>query len=139
MVVSHVALVATSTSALDGKAGRPTAPAPSPAKVLGNAQIGAPGESDITIVVNSTIVPWTWLLVLMMGGAVLLAGRRCFFTVMPLIVDVVELMVMVAVDILLSWCRSAKRPHGLDWPLGATSSSSRTMMCLVGHAPLGDG
>ncbi len=138
-MVKHAATVV-SSSALEGAEDRPIAPAPSPVKDLGNAQFGAPSELDITIVVNSTIFLWTWMLmlVLTMGGVVLTAGRRCFFSVMPLIVDCVVLMVKLAVDMLLSWCPSATYPHGQERPLGATSSSSRTMTCLVGRAPLGD-
>ncbi len=138
MVVNRNSTMAQRPWALAGGTERPTAAAVSHVKLLGNAQSCAPSVSVITIVINSTILLWTWMLLMLKGGAALSAGRRCFFSVVPLIVDCVDL-IRVVMDMLLAWFPSAFFPRGLVWPLGATSSSSRTMMCPVGRAPLGDG
>jgi hypothetical protein len=139
MVVSLAPTLAVRQHALAGASVRLRALAPSPAESLGNARYGAPSLSAITIVVNSTIFLWTWMLVMQEGRAAMLGGRRCFFSVVLPFMDCVEVMAVATMDLLLPWCPSASPHHGLERPLGGASSISRTVMRPVGRTLLGGG
>ncbi len=116
----------------------PRAKCPATATSLGMARYGAP-SLDITIAINSTVVFLNWLLVMLAGRAAVLGGRRCFFNVVLLLTDLVEMMTMLVMDLLLSRFPSASYHHGRQWPLGGTSLSTRTVTWLVGRTPLSGG
>ncbi len=73
-----------------------------PATSLGNARDGAPSWSHITIDINSTVVYWNWVLVMLMGTAAVLGGRRCFFSDLSILALFVVVMLMLVMNPLRS-------------------------------------
>ncbi len=137
MVVNPALALATVPSALAKASLSPRVA--TPATFLGNARYGAPSWPTITIVVNAAIFFWTWMLVMLEGRAVLLGGRRCFFSVGLLFTDFVEMVDVMVMVLLLSRFPSASHHRGRGRPLGVASLRTRTVTRLVGRTPMGGG
>ncbi len=140
MVVILFPVVASAPDAL--ATGGSRSPAATPGTFLtflGNARHGAPSWTIITIVINAAVTPWTWLLVMLQRRAVVLGGRRCFFRVVLISVDLVVVPFVLMPCVLRSRSPSASSPRGRGRPLGVALPQTRTATRLVGHAPLGEG